>query len=271
MAALRALIERAAPSDVADPGAGRERHRQGAGGPRHPRAVAATRRALRADELRRGAGGAGRERAVRPREGRLLRRHRPAPRPLRAGRRRHAVPRRDRRHARADAGQAAARPAGRRASRAWAAPARSACDVRVISATNRDLETLLGEGRFREDLYYRINTVSVRVPALRERRERRPRPGRALRRGRLRAGTTGRRAASAAEAIDLLRQQPWRGNVRELRNIVERVLILSGARPGRRRATCARRCRTPRAPPARAADPCRGTAARPGRRPSSAT
>ena len=103
-------------------------------------------------------------------------------------------------------------------------------DVRVVSATNRDVETLVGEGRFREDLLYRINTVSVRVPALRERREDVPDlvahfAEAAARRNRWKV------RRFAAEAIDLLRQQPWRGNVRELRNIVERVLILSGSDP----------------------------------------
>jgi DNA-binding NtrC family response regulator len=103
-------------------------------------------------------------------------------------------------------------------------------NVRVISATNKDVESLLADGRFREDLYYRINTVTLRTPALRER------PGdvpalaahfaeAACRRNHWRP----RRLAP--DAIELLRQQPWKGNVRELRNAVERALILSEADP----------------------------------------
>jgi two-component system, NtrC family, nitrogen regulation response regulator NtrX len=103
-------------------------------------------------------------------------------------------------------------------------------DVRLISATNQDLEALLGQGRFREDLYYRLNTITLRTPALRER------PGDI-------AALAGHFAAAACrrnhwkprrfapEALDLLRQQPWKGNVRELRNVVERALILSDADP----------------------------------------
>jgi DNA-binding NtrC family response regulator len=103
-------------------------------------------------------------------------------------------------------------------------------DVRLITATNRELERLLEEGRFREDLYYRVNTLTVRTPPLRER----PEDIKALahhfveaacRRNRWRP----RRLSS--EATDLLRQQHWHGNVRELRNIVERALILSEADP----------------------------------------
>jgi DNA-binding NtrC family response regulator len=103
-------------------------------------------------------------------------------------------------------------------------------DVRVISATNRDVEALLQEGHFREDLYYRISTLSVRVPSLRERRDDVPALashllGAAARRNHWRP----RRLSE--EALELLRRQPWRGNVRELRNVVERVLILSEADP----------------------------------------
>jgi DNA-binding NtrC family response regulator len=103
-------------------------------------------------------------------------------------------------------------------------------DVRLISATNRDLDELLDQGRFREDLFYRINTVTLRTPPLRER------PGdipalaahfvaAACRRNHWKP----RRLAS--DALDLLRQQPWKGNVRELRNVIERLLILTDAEP----------------------------------------
>jgi len=103
-------------------------------------------------------------------------------------------------------------------------------DVRVISATNRDVEGLLADGRFREDLLYRINTLTLHTPPLRERREDVPQlathfseAAAARNRWRVRPFTD--------EAITLLRQQPWRGNVRELRNVVERVLILAEGDP----------------------------------------
>jgi DNA-binding NtrC family response regulator len=103
-------------------------------------------------------------------------------------------------------------------------------DVRVLSASNKDLDALLEDGRFREDLYYRISTLTVRTPALRERRGDVPALAShflaaACRRNHWKA----RRFSS--EALELLQQQPWRGNVRELRNVVERALILSEADP----------------------------------------
>jgi DNA-binding NtrC family response regulator len=103
-------------------------------------------------------------------------------------------------------------------------------DVRVISATNQDLDRLLAEGRFREDLYYRISTLTLRTPALRERPADVPALAAhfveaACRRNHWRV----RRLSE--DAVELLRQQPWKGNVRELRNVVERALILSEADP----------------------------------------
>jgi DNA-binding NtrC family response regulator len=103
-------------------------------------------------------------------------------------------------------------------------------DVRLISATNRSLEALLGEGRFREDLYYRINTVEVRVPPLREHSDDVPALVEHFARGACSRNHWKPRAFSP-EAVVLLREQPWRGNVRELRNTVERVLILSTEDP----------------------------------------
>ena len=103
-------------------------------------------------------------------------------------------------------------------------------DVRVLSATNQDLDGLLAGGRFREDLYYRINTVSIRVPPLRDRAGDIPAlaahfAAAASRRNHWKPRTL------SPDAVALLRQQPWKGNVRELRNVVERVLILSDADP----------------------------------------
>ena len=103
-------------------------------------------------------------------------------------------------------------------------------DVRVISATNRDLDTLVGEGRFREDLSYRINTLSLRTPALREHPQDVPALAAHF------AAAAARRhhwrpRSLSPDALALLQEQPWKGNVRELRNVVERVLILSDADP----------------------------------------
>jgi DNA-binding NtrC family response regulator len=100
-------------------------------------------------------------------------------------------------------------------------------DVRLIAATNRDLAALVGAGRFREDLYYRLNVIALHIPPLRERREdipllvehfvaraaekaHRPRP------------------AISDEAVAWLEAQRWPGNVRELKNAIERAVVLGG-------------------------------------------
>jgi two-component system nitrogen regulation response regulator NtrX len=99
-------------------------------------------------------------------------------------------------------------------------------DVRVIAATNKDLEEEIASGRFREDLFYRLNVVPIQVPALRDRAEDIP----ALVQYFLRQLAGGAKAAGKsfdAPAIERLQQRQWPGNVRELRNAVERLLILS--------------------------------------------
>ncbi len=103
-------------------------------------------------------------------------------------------------------------------------------DVRVISATNRDVEMLLAEERFREDLYYRISTLTLRTPPLRER----PGDVPALASHFAQAAchrNHWRPRRLSPESLELLKHQPWKGNVRELKNVVERVLILSDANP----------------------------------------
>jgi len=102
--------------------------------------------------------------------------------------------------------------------------------VRVISATNRDLDALVADGRFREDLYYRINTLSVRTPALREHPQDIPALAVHFAEAAARRHHWRPRRLSP-EALTLLQEQPWKGNVRELRNVVERVLILSDSDP----------------------------------------
>lgn len=99
-------------------------------------------------------------------------------------------------------------------------------DVRVLSATSRDLAEEISAGRFREDLYYRLNVVPVRVPSLKERREDIP----DLVAHFLARFAAERRITSPAvseEAIAALQAHDWPGNVRQLRNIIERTLIMA--------------------------------------------
>jgi transcriptional regulator with PAS, ATPase and Fis domain len=101
-----------------------------------------------------------------------------------------------------------------------------AMDVRILAATNRDLGQMVADGRFREDLYYRLNVLSIRLPALRERRED--------------VAPLARRFAAdlctelglesrtlSARTLEHLARHAWPGNVRELRNVIERALVHS--------------------------------------------
>jgi NtrC-family two-component system response regulator AlgB len=98
-------------------------------------------------------------------------------------------------------------------------------DVRIVSATNRELEADVRAGRFREDLLYRLNVVEIRVPPLRERREDiLPMARRMLRQF---AASLHRPGLDfAPETVPVLESYPWPGNVRELRNAVERAAIV---------------------------------------------
>jgi NtrC-family two-component system response regulator AlgB len=101
-------------------------------------------------------------------------------------------------------------------------------NARVISATNRDLEKAVHEGRFREDLFYRLNVISIRMPSLRERPA--DLPGIAQSYLRFFAGQCGKQLRGfAPEAHQALRRYSWPGNLRELRNVVERAVILAGS------------------------------------------
>jgi DNA-binding NtrC family response regulator len=103
-------------------------------------------------------------------------------------------------------------------------------DVRVISATNRDLESLLASGGFREDLYYRINTLTLKTPALREHASDLPALVAHFASAAARRNGWKPRAFSS-DALELLKRQTWKGNVRELRKVVERALILCAGDP----------------------------------------
>ncbi|RED23911.1 DNA-binding NtrC family response regulator [Flavobacterium cutihirudinis] len=101
-------------------------------------------------------------------------------------------------------------------------------DVRVVAATNKDLKTEIAEGRFREDLYHRLAVILIKVPPLNERRDDIPalikhfaekiasEQGNAVK-------------VFSAQAIKLLQEYDWTGNIRELRNVVERLIILGGS------------------------------------------
>ncbi len=100
-------------------------------------------------------------------------------------------------------------------------------DVRVIAATNSDLEKAIADGRFREDLYYRLKVVTIRVPPLRERGEDIPLLANAfLKRFREEAGA-GRIRGFSPEALAALQAYVWPGNVRELENRVQRALVVA--------------------------------------------
>ncbi len=100
-------------------------------------------------------------------------------------------------------------------------------DIRILSATHRNLSALVAEGAFREDLYYRINVIEIRVPALRERPEDVPELAEAILR-RLARRTKVDPPALEPEALKALSTYPFPGNVRELENVLERSLALSG-------------------------------------------
>jgi DNA-binding NtrC family response regulator len=100
-------------------------------------------------------------------------------------------------------------------------------DVRVIAATNKDLKKEIAEGRFREDLYHRLAVILINVPSLNERREDVP----------MLISHFAEKIASeqgtavkhfSAAAVKLLQEYDWTGNIRELRNVVERLIILGG-------------------------------------------
>jgi DNA-binding NtrC family response regulator len=97
-------------------------------------------------------------------------------------------------------------------------------DVRVVTATNRDLQQMVAEGRFREDLYYRLACVTIQLPALRERRDDIPALAEALL-ARINQAS-GRSCVLADDALEALQGYDFPGNVRELRNILQRAAAL---------------------------------------------
>jgi len=101
-------------------------------------------------------------------------------------------------------------------------------DIRVVAATNQDLARAISEGRFREDLYYRINVIPIALPPLRERREDIPLIAEHFLvkySEQMGKDVTG----ISREAMDLLVQYDWPGNIRELENVMERAIALEGS------------------------------------------
>jgi len=100
-------------------------------------------------------------------------------------------------------------------------------DVRVIAATNKNLQEEIVKGNFREDLYHRLSVIVLKVPALDDRKEDIPLLINHF--SAMISSESGKPVRPFSdEAIELLRQRPWPGNIRELRNVVERLLILGG-------------------------------------------
>lgn len=100
-------------------------------------------------------------------------------------------------------------------------------DVRIMAATNRNLEDMVKQGTFRQDLYYRLNVINIRTPSLRERSEDTPLlANHFLKKYNERLGKS--IAGISAEAMDLLKKYDYPGNVRELENIIERTVALEG-------------------------------------------
>jgi DNA-binding NtrC family response regulator len=99
-------------------------------------------------------------------------------------------------------------------------------DVRVIAATNRNLEEAVREGKFREDLYYRLNVISIHVPPLRERKEDIPLlVEHFIEKVNIESGK--RVEGISEEALQILLEHDWPGNVRELENVIERAVIIN--------------------------------------------
>ncbi len=96
-------------------------------------------------------------------------------------------------------------------------------DVRVIAATNKDLKKEISEGRFRQDLFYRLNVIAIHIPPLRER----PEDIAPLALAFLERHAANRRVSLSRPALEALKHQPWEGNARELENALERALLLA--------------------------------------------
>lgn len=112
-------------------------------------------------------------------------------------------------------------------------------DVRIVAATNRDLEELIAQGQFREDLYFRLNVVPIRLPALREHAEDIPQLAHAFLQ-QLAERSGGEPRGLSKGAVDRLLAYSWPGNIRELRNVIERAAVVYAREPVLRETDIAR-------------------------------
>ena len=100
-------------------------------------------------------------------------------------------------------------------------------DVRVLAATNKNLKEMIAENKFREDLYHRLSVIIIKVPPLKERKEDIPLlADRFLEDVANDYGTAKKRISS--QALIKLQEHNWSGNIRELRNVIERLVIMGG-------------------------------------------
>ena len=224
MREVRDVIEQVADTDITVLDPRRERHRQGGRGAHAASPLGAARQALREGELRGAALGAPRERAVRPREGRLHRRAAAQAGQVRVRGPGHHLPRRDRRDGPALQAKLLQVLQDGEFSR-LGGESDVQVDTRVIAATNRDLEEAVESGEFREDLYYRLNVVTVQLPPLRERTGDIPLlVEHFLRKFGVEYNREPR--ALSREAVQTFLRYHWPGNVRELENMVRRMIVL---------------------------------------------
>ena len=137
------------------------------------------------------------------------------------------------------------------ASRGSGGERRVEVDVRVIAASNRDLKAEIAAGRFREDLYYRLNVVPIAMPPLAERRVDIPMLAEYFMARAAEAVRPAARGRSPTRRWRVLQTTDWPGNVRQLRNVLEWMLIMAPGEPGSRRSawTACRRSSPRRRPP----------------------
>ena len=224
---LRQAIERVAPTNSRVLIAGAGRLRQGGRGTAHPCPLASRQRAVRRPQLRVDGAGADGGGAVRRRSGRPIRQR---------AERARSGPSRRRTTARCLLDEVADMPAETQGKivrvlqeqtfQRVGGETRVEVNVRVIASTTRDLGEEIKAGRFREDLFYRLSVVPLRVPSLKERREDIPLLAQHFM-ARAAEGSGQRPREISEDAMAALQTYDWPGNVRELRNIIERLLIMA--------------------------------------------
>ena len=218
-------IEIVAPTDSTVLIEGENGHRQGAHCTGNPQFKQPALEDVHQAELRRHSHRAVGERAVRPRKRRVHRRDRAEDRPLRAGQRRHSVPRRGRRHS-AELQLKFLRVLQEQEFERLGSNKTIRVDIRLVAATNRDLAGMVTERQFRSDLYYRLNVFPILNPPLRERSS----DIQALVQYFTRKFATRMNKkidTIPTETMAALSQYYWPGNIRELENFIERAVILS--------------------------------------------